>query len=97
MLCVETHTISIPEENEFNVEVEFVYTSTDLVVDGTMTASDVGYDYPQWHETNANVFDKSITNKFNVMNEDVLEVRLLVVPRIWICTDRTIMVRPGNC
>ena len=72
VLCVETHTISVPEENEFNVEVEFVYTSTDLVVDGTMSASDFGYDDDQWHETNANIFDKSINNKFNVMNQDAM-------------------------
>ena len=54
------------------MEVEFVYTSTDLVVDGTMSASDFGYDDDQWHETNANIFDKNINNKFNVMNEDAM-------------------------
>ena len=68
VLCVETHTISIPEENEFNVEVEFVNTSTDLVYDGVMSASDEGYNDSQWHETNANIFNKNINDKFNVMN-----------------------------
>ena len=69
VLCVETHTISIPEENEFNVEVEFVNTSTDMVSDGTMSSSDIGYDDGYWHETNANIFDKNINTQFNVMND----------------------------
>ena len=68
VLCVETHTISVPEENEFNVEVEFVNTATDLVYDGVMSASDEGYNDSQWHETNANIFNKNINDKFNVMN-----------------------------
>ena len=69
LLCIETHTISIVTENEFNVEVEFVNTSTDMVSDGQMSSSDVGYDDGTWHETNANIFNKNTQDKFNVMND----------------------------
>ena len=72
VLCVETHTISVPEENEFNVEVEFVNTSTDLVSDGVMSSSDVGYDDGYWHEGNDNIFNKNTNDKFNVMNDDAM-------------------------
>ena len=72
VLCVETHTISVPEENEFNVEVEFVNTSTDMVSDGTMSSSDPGYDDGYWHEGNDNIFNKNTNDKFNVMNDDAM-------------------------
>ena len=65
-LCVEVHKSysNSNEPNDFNVVMSPKPEGIDLIANGSYRSSHPGLDDGQWHETNANIFDKNTGNKF---------------------------------